>query len=80
MEVGFEPGKRKITDERNGRRSKMEKKSIREIISVVFKSLTLAMGVAVVALSCMGGLEVKTAITMLGIGLASTGIVMLEKK
>ena len=31
----------------------MEKKSIREIISVIFKAMTLAMGVAVVVLSCM---------------------------
>lgn len=53
----------------------MEKKSIREIVSVVFRALTLAMGVAVVALSCIGELETKSAITMLGIGIA-----MLEKK
>lgn len=58
----------------------MEKKSIREIVSIVFRGLTLAMGVAVVALSCIGELDIKTAITMLGIGLASAGIVMLEKK
>lgn len=30
----------------------MEKKSIREIISVIFKAVALAMGVAVVVLSC----------------------------
>ena len=58
----------------------MEKKSIKEIVSTVMKALTLAMGIAVVALSCMGQLEVQTAITMLGIGLASAGISMLEKK
>ena len=58
----------------------MEKKSIREIASVVFRALTLAMGVAVVTLSCIGELETKSAITMLGIGLACAGIVMLEKK
>lgn len=57
----------------------MEKKSIREIASVVFKALAAAMGVAVVALSCMGSLEVETAITLLGIGLASAGIALLAK-
>ena len=31
----------------------MENKSIREIISVIFKAVTLAMGVAVVVLFCM---------------------------
>lgn len=58
----------------------MEKKSIREVASVVFRALTLAMGVAVVALSCIGELELESAVTMLGIGLACAGIAMLEKK
>ena len=58
----------------------MEKESIREIISTVFKALTLAMGVAVVVLSCLGSLETQTAVTMLGIGLACAGVVMLEKR
>ena len=58
----------------------MEKKSIREIISVLFKAVTLAMGVAVVVLSCMGSLEVQTAVTLLGIGLACAGTAMLAKQ
>lgn len=58
----------------------MEKKSVREIVSTVFKALTLAMGVAVVVLSCMGSLDEQTAITLLGIGLASAGVAMLEKR
>ena len=58
----------------------MEKKSIREIISVIFKAVTLAMGVAVVVLSCLGSLEAQTAITLLGIGLACAGAAMLGKK
>ena len=58
----------------------MEKKSVREIVSTVLKALTLAMGVAVVVLSCMGSLNEHTAITLLGIGLASEGVAMLEKR
>lgn len=58
----------------------MEKKSIHEIIFTVFKAVTLAMGVAVVALSCLGSLEPQTAVPLLGIGLACAGAVMLEKK
>ena len=58
----------------------MEKKSIHEIISVIFKAVTLAMGVAVVVLSCLGSLEPQTAVTLLGIGLACVGISMLEKR
>ena len=58
----------------------MEKKSIREIISVIFKAVTLAMGVAVVVLFCMGSLEVQTVVTLLGIGLACAGAAMLAKQ
>lgn len=58
----------------------MEKKPIREIISVIFKAVTLAMGVAVVVLSCLGSLEPQTAVTLLGIGLASAGTAMLAKQ
>ena len=57
----------------------MEKKSIREICSVVFKAVALAMGVAVVVLSCLGSLEPQTAVSLLGIGLACAGVAMLEK-
>ena len=58
----------------------MEKKSIREIVSVIFRAVTLAMGVAVVVLSCMGSLEAETAVSLLGIGLACAGAAMLAKQ
>ena len=58
----------------------MEKKPIRETISGIFKAVTLAMGVAVVVLSCMGSLEPQTAVTLLGIGLACAGAAMLAKQ
>ena len=58
----------------------MENKSIHEIISTVFKALTLAMGVAVVVLSQLGSLETQTAVTLLGIGLACAGAALLEKR
>ena len=57
----------------------MEKKSFRAITSLIFRALTLAMGVAVVTLSCLGALEVQTAVTLLGIGLACAGAAMLAK-
>ena len=57
----------------------MENKSIREIISVVFKAVTLAMGVAVAVLSCIGSLEPQTAVLLLGIGLACAGAAMRAK-
>lgn len=58
----------------------MEKKSIHEITATVFKALTLAMGVAVVVLSCMDALGTETAVTLLGIGLACAGMAMLTKQ
>lgn len=58
----------------------MDNKPIREIISTVFKALTLAMGVAVVVLSRLGSLEMETAVTLLGIGLTCAGIALLEKQ
>ena len=57
----------------------MKKMEIREIISTVFKALTLAMGVAVVALSRLGSLDAQTAATLLGIGLVRAGAALLEK-
>lgn len=58
----------------------MEKKSIKETVSTIMKALTLAMGVAVVVLSCIGNLETNTAVILLGIGLACAGISMLQEK
>lgn len=58
----------------------MEKKLLREIVSVVFKAVTLATGVAVVVLSGLGGLEPQTAVTLLGLGLACSGAAMLAKQ
>lgn len=57
----------------------MEKKSYREMILIVLKAMTVAMG-AVVALSCMGGLEMRTAVTLLGIGLACAGVALMSER
>ena len=58
----------------------MEKKSTRQITSLIFRALALSMGVAVVVLSCLGSLEAQSAVTLLGIGLACAGTAMLEKE
>ena len=58
----------------------MEKKSIHELISVIFKAVTLAMGDVVVVLSCLGSLDPQTAVPLLGIGLACAGAALLEKR
>ena len=64
----------------NAKEKVMEKKTIREILSLIFRALALAMGVAVTVLSCLGALEVQTAVTLLGIGLACAGAAMLERR
>lgn len=58
----------------------MDKKSVREIVNVVLRALTLAMGVAAVVLSCLGALKINTAVTLLGIGLACAGVALLNQK
>ena len=58
----------------------MDKKYVREIVNVVLRALTLAMGVAVVVLSCLGAMEIETAVTLLGIGLACAGVALLNQK
>ena len=57
-----------------------EKESpVRGMISLVLRAICLAMGVAVVVLSALGELDMKTAVTMLGVGVACAGAALLEK-
>lgn len=58
----------------------MDKKSVREIVNMVLRALTLAMGVAAVVLSRLGAMEIETAVTLLGIGLACAGVALLNQK
>ncbi|MGN0990143.1 MAG: hypothetical protein ACI4O4_01670 [Candidatus Ventricola sp.] len=58
----------------------MEKKSLRETVSLILRAVAVAMGVAVVVLSCLSSLEIRSAVTMLGIGLSCAGIALLENK
>lgn len=52
-------------------------KKLYGFIKLVFKAVATAMGVAVVAMSIMGKLDTASAITLLGIGLAGSGIAAL---
>lgn len=58
----------------------MDKKYVREIVNMVLRALTLAMGVAAVVLSRLGAMEIETAVTLLGIGLACAGVALLNQK
>ena len=58
----------------------MEKNKIDEILDTTFKGIGMAMGIAVVVLSILNELDVKSAIIMLGVGLASISISLLKDK
>lgn len=58
----------------------MVTKSIQEITTVVLKAVTLAMGVAVVVLSCLNAITADKTIVLLGIGLACAGAAMMGKQ
>lgn len=49
-------------------------------ISMVLKAIVLAMGIAVFVLSILKEIDLYSGFTMLGIGLASAGICLLQKK
>lgn len=52
---------------------------IKKIFEIVCKAVTLAMGIAVVVLSAATDLEVNTAISLLGIGMACAGLALMSK-
>lgn len=54
--------------------------SIHTIADTAFKGVGLAMGIAVAVLSFLGQIEARSAIGMLGIGLACLAISALQKK
>lgn len=53
-------------------------KNINNILSTVFKSVGLAMGIAVLVLSILKAIEVSTAIILLSIGVSCLGLSLLE--
>ena len=58
----------------------MEKNKIDELLDTAFKGIGMAMGIAVVVLSILNELDVKSAIIMLGVGLGSISISLLKDK
>ena len=50
------------------------------LINIILKAVPLAMGVAVIVTSLLGELDIKSGVTMLGIGLACIGVYLLRQK
>lgn len=60
--------------------SQEEPVNIKEIISTIFKAVTVASGIAVIVLSFMDQIDTNSAIPLLAIGVACAGISLLQKK
>ena len=58
----------------------MNTSKISETVDLIFKAIVMAMGVAVVALIILGISDTSINCLLLGIGLACTGIILLNLK
>ena len=54
--------------------------SINKTIALIFKAIVVAMGIAVIVLSVLEKIDLYSGFIMLGIGLACTGLSLLQKK
>lgn len=53
---------------------------VNEITNLVFKAIAMAMGVAVVVLNILGAIDLKAALSMLGVGLAALAITTFRQE
>ena len=52
---------------------------LKELTGMIFQAITLAMGLAVVVLSLMGNLSGEKGIVLLGIGVISNAVAMINR-
>lgn len=57
----------------------MASNHLKELTVMIFQAITLAMGVAVVVLSMMGNLSEEKGIVLLGIGVISSAVAMINR-
>ncbi len=57
-----------------------ERSKVKDYVNLVLKAIPVAMGVAVIVSSVLGEVDINSAVTMLGIGLACAGISLLGSK
>ena len=53
---------------------------MKDLINLILKAVSLAMGIAVVVLNILNQIDVKSSIIMLGIGIACMAIYLLDNK
>lgn len=52
----------------------------KDLLNLIFRAVALAMGIAVVVLNILNQIDVKSSIIMLGIGIVSIAIYLLDNK
>ena len=53
---------------------------MKDLLNLIFRAVALAMGIAVVVLNILNQIDVKSSIIMLGIGIVSIAIYLLDNK
>ena len=68
-----------VEDLLNAKEQKKTSDNSKDLIGLIFKAISIAMGIAVVVLNVLEKVDVKSSLVMLGIGLTSIGIYLLDK-
>lgn len=63
----------------NAKEQRKTSDNSKDLIGLIFKAISIAMGIAVVVLNVLEKVDVKSSLVMLGIGLTSIGIYLLDK-
>ena len=53
---------------------------LKDLINLIFKSVAVAMGVAVIVLNILNKIDIKSSVIMLSIGILCIGIYLLDEK
>lgn len=68
-----------VEDLLSAKEQKKTSDNSKDLIELIFKAISIAMGIAVVVLNVLEKVDVKSSLVMLGIGLTSIGIYLLDK-
>lgn len=68
-----------VEDLLSAKEQKKTSDNSKNLIGLIFKAISIAMGIAVVVLNVLEKVDVKSSLVMLGIGLTSIGIYLLDK-
>ena len=63
----------------NAKEQRKSNSKMKDLVNLIFKAVAIAMGIAVVVLNVLEKVDIKSSLVMLGIGLTSIGIYLLDK-